>query len=489
MTVTVSNSEASRGAATVTPVFTDKTGAVIAPTGLSAAVMAKRGFLGKPGQTLVVPGPTTRIFVGLGDASSVTTDQLRGASGAACRAAWNESALSIDLLDGLKKVDKQAAAQAIVEGVMCSTYQYSGKPQPNRCALTEVSVGPVGVRAVREGIRLGTASGEAIVLARELVNLPAADLTPAKFADRAIALAVEKGFSIEVWDEDRCRTERLGGLLGVAQGGLEPPRLLRFEWSPTSVGATATKKEKAALPLLAVVGKGITFDSGGLSLKTGEGMMTMKQDMAGAAATLALFTTLAELKPNCRVIGFACLSENLPGERATKPGDVHRARNGKTFEILNTDAEGRLVLADGLSLAVEEKPDAVINLATLTGAIVTALGKEITGLFSNHEGFTAQVKAASKLAGEPMWEMPVYAPYRKHIDSEVADMKNIGLPGQAGSIAAALFLKEFVGSTPWVHLDIAGTAWADSQSDLGPRGGTGAGVRTLMELAKAFSRP
>jgi leucyl aminopeptidase len=254
-------------------------------------------------------------------------------------------------------------------------------------------------------------------------------------------------------------------------------------------GASKAAKGKPTIPTLAVVGKGITFDSGGLSLKTGEGMMTMKQDMAGAAATLALFTALTEVKPNCRVIGFAVLSENLPGERATKPGDVHRARNGKTFEILNTDAEGRLVLADGLSLAVEEKPDAVINLATLTGAIVIALGKEITGLFSNNDSFAGQVKEASKRAGEPMWELPVWANYRRHIDSEVADMKNIGAPGQAGSIAAALFLKEFVGTTPWVHLDIAGTAWADAQNDLGPKGGTGAGVRTLIELTKTFARP
>jgi leucyl aminopeptidase len=215
----------------------------------------------------------------------------------------------------------------------------------------------------------------------------------------------------------------------------------------------------------------------------------MKCDMAGAATTLGLFTVLSTLQPQVRVIGYCCLSENLPGERATKPGDVHVARNGKSFEILNTDAEGRLVLADGLSLAVEEKPDAIIDLATLTGAIIVALGKEITGLFANHPLFARQVKDASTRAGEPMWELPVYAPYRRHIDSDVADMKNIGSPGQAGSIAAALFLQEFVGKTPWVHLDIAGTAWSDGPHEFGPRGGTGAGLRTLVELVQTFTKP
>jgi leucyl aminopeptidase len=189
------------------------------------------------------------------------------------------------------------------------------------------------------------------------------------------------------------------------------------------------------------------------------------------------------------VIGYCCLTENLPGERATKPGDVHTARNGKTFEILNTDAEGRLVLADGLSLAVEDKADAIIDLATLTGAIIVALGKDVTGMFSNHAGFGDQVRNAARRAGEPMWEMPIWAGYRRHIDSDVADMKNIGLPGQAGSIVAALFLQEFVGNKPWVHLDIAGTAWADAPHEFGPRGGTGAGLRTLVELVQSFNAP
>jgi leucyl aminopeptidase len=484
---------APRGAAIASGVTTDRSGKPIAVPGLSAAVMAKRGFGGKPGQVLVVPGSQTRIFVGLGEASSITTDRLRSAAAAVARAATHESSVLLDLL-GVSKLDKRAVAQALVEGAIASTYTYSGKSQPGDVPrLASVVIDPAGSRAVKDGARVGLAIVEATCLVRDLVNLPPAQLTPREFADRSVAAAEAGGFGIEVWDEHRIAEERLGGLLGVAQGGLEPPRLVRFEYVPEGYsrgsGRSGGLKPGKSLPTLAVVGKGITFDSGGLSLKPADGMMTMKCDMAGAATTLGLFTTLATLQPQIRVIGYCCLTENLPGERATKPGDVHVARNGKSFEILNTDAEGRLVLADGLSLAVEEKPDAIIDLATLTGAIIIALGKEITGLFGNNEGFSSQVKEAAKRAGEPMWELPVWGAYRRHIDSDVADMKNIGLPGQAGSIAAALFLQEFVSGVPWVHLDIAGTAWADGPHDLGPRGGTAAGLRTLVELVRGFVRP
>jgi leucyl aminopeptidase len=215
-------------------------------------------------------------------------------------------------------------------------------------------------------------------------------------------------------------------------------------------------------------------------------MMTMKTDMSGAAAVLALFSVRPRLAPQIRVIGYCCLTENMPGPSAIKPGDVLRARNGKTFEVLNTDAEGRLVLADGLSLAVEEKPDAIVDLATLTGAIIVALGKEITGVFANHDGFAGQVAAAGARAGEPSWRLPMPPSYRRHIDSEIADMKNIGIPGQAGSIAAAVFLAEFVGGVPWAHLDIAGTSRSDADADVFAKGGTGAGVRTLIELVQHF---
>jgi leucyl aminopeptidase len=475
---------APKGAAIAVGVTTDRAGQPASGVGVTLAVMAKRGFAGKPGQVLVVPGSQTRIYVGLGDAATVGADRLRSAAAAATRAAANESAVLLDLLN-VSKVEKRAAAQAIVEGALGVTYSYSGKASTEQNRLRQVVLDVGTSRAAKEGANAGLAIAESVAMIRDLVNLPPAQLTPKIFAEQAQAAGLTHGFSVDVWDEHRIAEEKLGGLLGVSQGGLEPPRLVRFEWVPAGVTGRAAK----SLPTLAVVGKGITFDSGGLSLKPAEGMMTMKCDMAGAATTLGLFTVLNTVQPQVRVIGYCCLSENLPGERATKPGDVHTARNGKTFEILNTDAEGRLVLADGLSLAVEDKPDAIVDLATLTGAIIVALGKEITGLFANSTSFAGQVRDAASRAGEPMWELPVYAPYRRHIDSDVADMKNIGLPGQAGSIAAALFLQEFVGKTPWAHLDIAGTAWSDGPHEYGPRGGTGASLRTLVELVANFTKP
>jgi leucyl aminopeptidase len=473
---------APKGAAVAVGVAIEKNGKPSVVAGLSAAVMSKRGFAAKPGQVLVIPGTQTRIYVGLGPVGAVTPDRLRSAAANATRAALTETSLALDLF-GSSKVDKRAGTQAIVEGALAVTYQYRTKSGGDAGRLGSICVEVGTSRSMRDGARLGEAIARATALVRDLVNAPPSQMTPSIFAEQAIDIAEQAGFSIEVWDEKRIADERLGGLMGVAQGGLEPPRLLRMEWRPTD------SRPNRSLPSLAVVGKGITFDSGGLSLKPAEGMMTMKCDMAGAATTLGLFSLLATLQPDIRVIGYCVLSENLPGERATKPGDVHRARNGKTFEILNTDAEGRLVLADGLSLAVEDKVDAIVDLATLTGAVIVALGKEITGVFANDRNFASQVLEAASRAGEPMWELPMHTPYRRHLDSDVADMKNIGLPGQAGSMVAALFLQEFVGTTPWVHLDIAGTAWADAPHEFGPRGGTGAGLRTLVELVQQFSKP
>ncbi len=474
--------DAPKGAAIAYGVAQEKNGKPTVTTGLSASLMIKRGFNAKPGQVLVLPGTQTRIYVGLGPVASVTADRLRSAAAAATRAAQTETSVVLDLF-GSSKVEKRTGTQAIVEGALAVTYQYRNKAINDGRRLETICIDPGTSRAIKEGARTGHAVATATALVRDLVNTPPSQMTPSIFAEQAIDIAEQSGFTIEVWDEKRIADERLGGLMGVAQGGLEPPRLLRFEWRPQD------NRPARSLPTLAVVGKGITFDSGGLSLKPADGMMTMKCDMAGAATTLGLFSLLASIQPDIRVIGYCCLSENLPGERATKPGDVHRARNGKTFEILNTDAEGRLVLADGLSLAVEDKPDAIIDLATLTGAVIVALGKEITGVFANNEGFSRQVKDAAARAGEQMWELPMHAPYRRHIDSDVADMKNIGLPGQAGSMIAALFLQEFVGGLPWVHLDIAGTAWSDAPHEFGPRGGTGAALRTLVELVQHFTKP
>jgi leucyl aminopeptidase len=318
-------------------------------------------------------------------------------------------------------------------------------------------------------------------------------MTPSDLADAAVQIAGANGLGLTVWDEDDIARERLGGLHGVSLGSDQPPRFIKLVYEPFGTPAANGSRRgrgRNGTPTLALVGKGITFDSGGLSLKTPEGMITMKTDMSGAAAVLAVMSVIGRLAPKVRVVGYCCATENLPGPKAIKPGDILRIRNGKTIEVLNTDAEGRLVLADGLSMAVEDGADAIVDLATLTGAAVTALGREIAAYFANDDSLGEQVKAASERAGEPVWRLPLAAQYRKHIDSEIADIKNTGAPGgQAGSIAGALVLKEFVADTPWVHLDIAGPARSEVDDGIYAKGGTGFGVRTLVELVSSYGAP
>jgi len=289
---------------------------------------------------------------------------------------------------------------------------------------------------------------------------------------------------LEVWDEHHIAGERLGGLLGVARGSAEAPRLIRAEYQPVR-----PLKVDGHVPHVVLVGKGITFDSGGLSLKSPEGMSRMKTDMSGAAAVLATVSACAGLGVRARVTAIAPVAENMPGGSAIKPGDVLVVRDGQTIEVVNTDAEGRLVLADGLSLAAELHPDAIIDLATLTGSAVVALGRSIAGLFGNDDVLLDEVAAAAALAGERVWRLPLAREYSSHIESDVADMKNTGKADQAGSIAAALLLERFVRGIPWAHMDIAGPARSDEDQGLLTKGGTGFGVRTLLELLHAYGGP
>jgi leucyl aminopeptidase len=320
----------------------------------------------------------------------------------------------------------------------------------------------------------GRMIGEAVNLARDLVNEPAMGKSPIVLAERATAIAAASGLTIRVLDEHQIVTERLGGLRGVSLGAANPPRLVELRYEPADPRG-----------FLAIVGKGIVFDSGGLSLKPADGMETMKTDMSGAAAVFAAMQAIAALSLPVRVIGITPLTENMPGGSALRPGDVLEIRNGKTIEVLNTDAEGRLILADGLSLAAEHKPDLIVDIATLTGACPVALGEKIAGLMGT-DGGTKAVAAAAAAAGERVWQLPLPDDYRKNIDSDVADMKNTG-PRYGGAINAALLLKEFVGEIPWAHLDIAGPARASEAEHYIPKGGTGFGVRTLVELARSMS--
>jgi leucyl aminopeptidase len=317
-------------------------------------------------------------------------------------------------------------------------------------------------------------------VARDLVNLPGGTLTPTAFATRAEELADLKGFDIEVLGPDEIAAERLGGLLGVNRGSTEEPRFVKLAWEPAD----------KARGTVALVGKGITFDSGGLSLKPSDSMIGMKGDMAGAATVLATFSALDAVQPRVRVLGYLPLTDNMPGGDATRVGDVLRIRNGTTVEVLNTDAEGRLVLADALSMAGDDGPAAIVDLATLTGACMVALGQKIAGLMGNHDGFLDQVRAAADAEGEAVWPLPLPADLRSSIDSEVADIKNISGNRWAGASVAGLFLQEFVADgTPWAHLDIAGPADAADDDGMTRKGGTGFGVRTLLHLLARYRPP
>jgi leucyl aminopeptidase len=496
-------------------VATDIAGAD-APAVLDARWCKRQGFTGKVGQTLVfhqlgsatsrlpafaaggaVPVPEAHrpdtVLVGLGDPGALTGDTgretLRRAAAAFVRAV-GEGEVAALLLPSRTALSLEAAAEAVAEGASLAGYRFdtyrTGERPGGLGRLVIITESPAEAPVVAAGAGRGARIAESVALARNLVNEPPSSLTPQQFAESFVRRFRDvPGLTVEVWDEQRIAAERLGGLLGVARGSNQPPRLLRVEYQPPD---PITVDER--VPHLALVGKGITFDSGGLSLKTAGGMETMKTDMGGAAAVLGAVDAVAALGARLRITALAPLTENMPGGSAIKPGDVLTARNGKTIEVLNTDAEGRLVLADALSLAVEAGADAIVDAATLTGAAVVALGKEIGGLLGNDEGLLAEVAAAAGRAGEPVWRLPLPDDYRSHIDSEVADMRNVGRPGQAGSISAALLLREFVGKVPWAHLDIAGPARSDEATRYLTKGGTGFGVRLLVELAtsEAFAR-
>ena len=468
--------------ALLVPVYASKDGPVVgAGAGaefLDAAHLKDSGFNGKQNNTHSVPGSNgaTVIAIGVGDAANVTADVIRDAYAVGARAARRFASIGVALpiTDGLTP---RAAGEAIAEGMVLGTYKFTRLKKPGETdALAAVTVTGGNKAQVQSGLDRGAVIALFQCNARDWVNEPAGEMNPTDLAAAAKTLAeASPALTATIWDEKRIEKERLGALRGVSLGSDQPPRLIRLEYAPA--GAKKT---------LFFVGKGITFDSGGLSLKTADGMMTMKTDMGGAAAVLNAVAACAALGVKTRVVGLAAATENMPGPKAIKPGDVLRARNNTTIEVLNTDAEGRLVLADALSLAAEEKPNGIVDVATLTGAQVVALGSRIAGVMGNNDAFTEKVKAAAATAGERIWELPLPQLYKKHLDSEVADLKNIGNPGQAGTIVAGLFLQDFVDGLPWAHLDIAGPARAAEQDGECVKGGTGFGVRTLVELASTF---
>ncbi|HEX3623751.1 MAG TPA: leucyl aminopeptidase [Acidimicrobiales bacterium] len=447
---------------------------------LDLAFLTDRGFEGRPGEALAVPsGRGTWIALGVGEPDKVTAETLRKAAAAFVRSAWRDETGALTLLAAAPAdLDPALAAQAVAEGASLAAYRftrYKADPKPSRME----SIAVVGTGdAAGHGLARGARVAAAVALARDLVNEPAKAMTPRRLAEVAAELAEAEGLSLQVLDEVAIVAEGLGGLAGVASGSDEPPRLIELVYDPPDpIGAVA------------LVGKGITFDSGGLSIKTAEGMETMKTDKSGAAAVLAAMSVIAALAPPVKVIAIVPATENMPGGGAVKPGDVLTIRNGKTVEVLNTDAEGRLVLADGLSLAVEAGVDAIIDVATLTGACIVALGRKVAGLMGNHAGWMDQVSRAAARAGEDVWPLPLPEEYRKQIDSDVADIKNISGGRYGGALTAGLFLREFVADVPWVHLDIAGPARSEDDEGYFRKGGTGFGVRTLVEAVLSFRLP
>jgi leucyl aminopeptidase len=336
-------------------------------------------------------------------------------------------------------------------------------------------VGERRTAGAKLGAERGAVTAAAAGLARDLANMPPSHLTAQKLAEKAVELGASTGLGVEVFDKEQLAAMGCGGMIGVNKGSSEPPRLVRLTYVPRNSRGH-----------LVLVGKGVMFDSGGVSIKTNDGMKLMKLDMSGAAAVLAAMTTLKGLKCKAAVTGYLMCTDNMPSGSALKVGDVLTFRNGKTAEVHNTDAEGRLLLADGLSLGVEAKPDAIVDIATLTGACVAALGQKMAGVFSNNEPFAERVKAAAAESDEPIWQLPLEHGYRKLLDSNVADMKNVGGP-YGGAIIAALFLNEFVGDTPWAHLDIAGTMNSETDEGWLSRGATGFGTRLLIQLALDFA--
>jgi len=422
------------------------------------------------------------LILGAGKKDKFGTAELRRLAGTAVRFLKSRQVKRLTFL--ARENDRSAAAaQAIVEGMILANFdsdKYKTDKKPGGEITSAALAGwEESSRAdADQGLARGRVIAESQNFARQLGNEPSNRLTPRMLADRASAMANESGLAIDVLDENKMAELKMGALLSVAQGSAEPPRMMIITYTP----------EKLAVgpPVLGLVGKAITFDTGGISIKLANDMEKMKYDMCGGAAMIGAMRAIAALKPSCKVIAVVPSSENMPGGKAQKPGDVQISMAGKSIEVINTDAEGRLILADGIAYAKQLGCTHLVDAATLTGAIVVALSNVNVGVFGSDQAFTDQLLASAKVAGEKMWPMPIDDDYREMIKSGIADIQNVGSGKGGGAITAAMFLKEFTGDTPWIHLDIAGTAWQDDVKPWNAKGATGVAVRTLVDLAMKF---
>ncbi|MEP6962892.1 MAG: leucyl aminopeptidase, partial [Acidobacteriota bacterium] len=429
-------------------------------------------FTGKTGELAVahLPGGFVAkrlVVVGGGKRAQFDAAALRKTSGTAVRSLKSK---------GVKKVAWMLAggdAAAVAEGALLGNFEPDIHKSSKDTKFLDSFV-IVADEAARDAVNRGVILGESQNFTRELVNEPANLLTPLVLAERAQAMAAESGLECEILDQDRMKQLGMGSLLGVAQGSVEPPCLIVVRYKPAGTAKSSDH--------LALVGKGVTFDTGGVSIKPADGMEKMKYDMAGGAAVLGAMRAIARLKPSIAVTAFVPAVENMVGPRAQRPGDIVTSMSGKTIEVLNTDAEGRLILVDALTYAQKLGCTHLVDAATLTGAIVVALGSVNIGAFTNNDAMLGRVMSASKAEGEKTWQMPLDDEYKELLKSAFADLANIG-GRYGGAISAAWFLREFVGETPWVHLDIAGTAWLDDAKPHMAKGPSGVAVRTFTRLA------
>ncbi len=415
---------------------------------------------------------------GLGKRQDFNLDRVRGVAGEFCRALRKLNCRKIATIvhgAGTAGMAPEICAEAIVEGGLLGSYTFTKYKKPEYEDIQELLIvvrEKEDISALEEAVAKGKIVASATNLARDMVNEPANYMTPTQMAEIAKDIASKYDLELKVFDRQDMEAMGMGALLGVAKGSNQPPKLIVLSY----------KGDEKSGKTLGLLGKGITFDSGGISLKPSEGLEEMKGDMAGAAVAMMALAGIAQLKPKINVTAVVPATENLPSGTALKPGDVLKAMNGKTIEVISTDAEGRLILADALCYAVKQGLSPLIDLATLTGACRVALGTLYSGLFGNDQDLVNKVLKAAQKTGERMWQMPMPEEYKEQIKSEIANIKNVG-NRYGGAITAALFLAEFVDSTPWVHIDIAGTALASKDSGYLVKGATGVGVRTLIELA------
>jgi len=422
------------------------------------------------------------LLVGAGKREQFNPGSLRKVAGAALRYLKSRSLHKVAFV--LRENDlNESTAQAVAEGVIAADFEtdkYKTEKKNEKFieTLTIAGFNDADKAAAEKGIATGKTIGEAQNFTRDLVNEPSNKLTPQILATKAEAMAKEAGLKVEILDEKKIAELKMGALLSVAQGGPEPPRMIVITYTPANL--------KADAPVIGLVGKAVTFDTGGISIKPADGMEKMKYDMAGGATMLGVMRALATLKQKVKVICVVPSTENMPGGTAQKPGDIQTAMSGKTIEVLNTDAEGRLILADGVHYAKQLGATHLIDAATLTGAIVVALANVNVGVFGSNQEWTDKLLASAKSAGEKMWQMPMDDEYREFIKGSFADIQNIGSGKGGGSITGAWFIREFAGDTPWIHLDIAGTAWNYEAKPWLAKGPTGVALRTLVQLVTSL---